>query len=735
MGLAQRKPEQQIEIHGTVERVLFCNPENGYCVVSIRPHSARSDLDGNITAVGYIPGQIRDGSEYVLIGQWTMHPKYGQQFKFTEHRLEMPSSHQGIIRYFTDVAFGVGPKKAKRIIEALGADCLDKIKDDPAVLDELNFLNDYQKQQISEDLNKNTVLAELTSLICGEGVTPKLAAKIYNLFKDDSVNQVKDNPYILAEELWGVGFKVADRVARNVGIEEDSPHRVKACVKYVLRQAGNEGHVYLRPRDVDKQVKALCGAKVDTQKIKGACDELIESGVVIREGNAMYHKDLYGWEVSLANDVKRLLTAPSPLPLIDIRGFIDNNPWDIEFAPEQKEAIEKAINNRISIITGGPGVGKTTVIKAICDMYEEISTRTLILMASPTGRAAKRMEETTGREAKTIHRLLHYNPSEGGFQYNKDDQLPGPGLLIIDEFSMCDVELAAALFEAIPVNMQVVLVGDVDQLPSVGPGYVLGDLIASGKIPTTRLKYNYRQANGSMISAYANMTCEGLAPPQESEGDYEFAEIYEPEEGLVCIAQYIKQLQRNGLSTNIITDFQILAPMHKGKLGTKSLNELAKSLLNPPHEKKPECGQFRLGDKVMVTKNDYTLGVFNGDIGRVVSVCKGTVEVAISNGEQVKFEGEDLGLLQLAYAVTIHKSQGSEFPIVIMPLVRHHYIMLQRNLIYTGMTRARNKLVLVADPQAVKKAVHNNKVERRYSLLAERLQGENEVQEFHSVMQ
>ncbi len=711
-------------VTGTIDRIVFRNTENDYCVLSIRPQDAISDLTPSVTVVGYIP-EPRDGDEYRFSGEWKRHRKFGEQFHIQEYELLLPTTQQGVIRYLESVAYGVGPVTARKIVEALGEDCLSKIKADPGSLRELPFLKPEQAQEIIDDLTANGVQAELSALICREGITPKFAAKIYQKYKTDSIRVVKENPYVLADDIWGVGFKLADKVAGAVGIAPDSPFRVKAAVEYLLREAGGEGHCYLRPRDIVAKAKDLLGMDVGTELIAGAVDELIEASKVIRQGNAVYSWGLHEAECMLADRVKSFLEQ-LPQQVVGLDELVDWAEKDakVEYAPEQQAAIKQALVSPLSIMTGGPGTGKTLTINAICNIYRRLHVVHPIYLASPTGRAAQRMAEATGREAKTLHRLLAYSPFTNRFEHNSDNPLGGPGLVIVDEFSMCDVTLANDLFAALkPGKHQVVLVGDVDQLPSVGPGSVLRDLISCGQVPVTRLKFNYRQAGGSKIAEYANLLTSGLAPPTHSAGDYVYVAVKDDEEAAREVLQAVKQAMKAGLGP---MDFQVLSPMRRGKAGVKALNTAIRDIINPEKKGTPKLGRFRLGDKVMVIKNDYSLGVFNGNLGVIAEVGKGQLTAEI-DGANVTFRGdEELDLLTLAYAATIHKSQGSEFPLVIMPLLRHHYIMLQRNLLYTGMTRARDKLVLISDGFGVKRAAQNDKVEERYSLLAERIRGEGQ---------
>lgn len=697
-------------LEGNIISVRFHNPTSGWSVLSVYKNGYI------VTAVGSLINP-KEGDEYSFSGRWTNHSRFGAQFQFERAELKLPSTRKGIIRYLSSTAYGVGEVRASKIVDTLGENCLEKLQENPDLLNNLDFLTAGQCEEIKRHLRTNKTLAELSALICREGITPSLAAKIVARYGQEAVNLVKENPYRLAEDIEQVGFLIADRIAKAVGVAPNSPYRVQAAVKHILKEAENEGHCYLRPNDFGRKIPELLGPGISVPEIAGAVRTLIDAGLLVRDGDDIYLTEMYRSEVRLAAKM-RALADQRPREILELEVLIDEEQAQrgIIYHQKQRQAIAAALKNGLSIITGGPGTGKTEISKGIIGIYKTLDRRKPVYLCSPTGRAAKRLSEATGKEAKTIHRLLDYHP-EIGFRVNTYNQL-SPGLLLVDEFSMADLPLADALFQACPEDMQVVLIGDVDQLPSVRPGNVLRDAINSGIISTVRLEFIYRQEEGSGISALAHQINQGIMPNLAGGRDVTVIQISSPDEAMPLAVNFAKQAYEQYGPLG----FNVLAPMHKGSSGIKALNEAIRTALNPG-----KGSWYRAGDKVMVIKNSYQWDIFNGDIGVIREVKDDRITVDFGD-KIVEFENEDdgdcasLDLLQLAWASTVHKAQGSEYPACIVVFTNQHWIMLTRNLLYTSITRAKKHLVLICQAQAVEKAVKNNRIEARNSRLAKRLQ-------------
>ncbi len=708
-ALPQRALSNQETLRGTIANVRFYNPKNGWAVLTLHTSNEAISAVGNVV-------NPREGDEYEITGAWIVDKKYGRQFQIQGAEVLLPSTKKGIIRYLASIAHGVGEVKAARIVGALGEGCLDTLQADPGVLDTLTFLTPAQREEIKQHLREHSTVAEVSALICKEGITPNLAAKVVAHFGADAVTVVKEEPYRLTE-IDGIGFLTADKVAMAVGIKPDAPARIQAAITHILSEAENDGHCSLRPNDLVKEIPALLGTDVGVPKIAEAVTTLIAAEILVRDGDDIYLTELHEAETKVAEWVKQL-AAEKPAGIANLEGQISAQETDmgVTFHPKQREAIRMALSSGFSVLTGSPGSGKTLITRCIVAIYKAEHHALPVYLCSPTGRAAKRLSEATGHEASTIHRLLGYVP-EPGFMVNEQEPLK-PGLLLADEASMMDVRLARSLLAGCAQGMQVVLVGDVDQLPSVGPGSVLRDIIDSGAVPVTRLEFIYRQEEGSGISALAHQINQGLMPSLVSDRDVTSIEIHTPDEALPLVIQHAKEAcKESGL-----LGFGVLAPGHRGSAGVKALNEAIRAAVNPGHSTR----NIGIGDKVMVIKNNYQHDVFNGDLGIVRRTDDEGDSVEVDFGDSwVTFGTEDdqapLDILQLAFASTIHKAQGGEYPVCIVVLTRQHWIMLQRNLVYTAVTRAKKRLVVIHQAGALKQAIKNNKIAQRNSRLAERL--------------
>ncbi len=732
-------------LSGTVERVTYYSDETGYCVLRLRPDRRMlagfggADQNGLITIVGNMP-EIQPGEQLKVKGGWTTHAEYGKQFKAENVERSMPATEEGIRRYLASgLIKGVGPVTAKRIVKHFGEDTLDMLDTDPSRVIDVPGVGKYRARKIAEAWAEQQEIKRVMLFLQSHGVNTSLAVKIYKQYGDSAVRVVQEDPYRLAADIWGIGFKTADRIAQNLGLSREAPSRMEAGVVYALNQLTSDGHVYIpRPELVVEAAQLL---EVVADLVDPAVDRLHKQGRVIidsalpaekvpDEPPSVYLRPFYFSEAGAAEKLHALANAPVPSKLrslynADLDSMIDaHTPPGVELAAQQREAVKAAILNRVTVLTGGPGTGKTTTLKVLLDILD--AARHRYQLASPTGRAAKRMSEATGRPARTLHRMLEFSPRDGGFTVNEEAPL-FTDMIIVDEVSMLDLMLFYNLLKAIPPGTHLLLVGDVDQLPSVGAGDVLRDVIASDAAAVIRLNVIFRQEAGSLIIHNAHRINAGEFPDTDNEGDdFFFFGAGTAAEAADFITDIVKNRAPDKFGCDPIEDIQVIAPMYRGAAGVSALNERLQAMLNPPNPKRNERtfgGRiFRVGDKLMQIRNNYDKDVFNGDSGRLAAIDleEQTLSV-LMDGRIVKYDWVELDELVHAYAVSVHRAQGSEYPFVVMPILTQHFIMLQRNLLYTAVTRAERAVILVGSRKAIAIAVNNDKVARRYSHLTTRI--------------
>lgn len=735
-AVPEKPKHSTMKLRGVVERITYQNPENGYTVLKC----AVKNYNDLVTVIGNLL-DVNVGSVLLIDGNWKVDSKYGRQFVAESWEETLPATVFGIEKYLgSGLIKGVGPKFAKRIVGLFGTDTMDVIECDISRLKEVEGIGEKRIRQIHESWERQKEIKNVMLFLQDHGVSTSFAAKIYRQYGNDSIAKVKENPFRLADDIWGIGFKTADSIAEKLGIGKEAFVRLRSGIMYTLSSLADEGHVYAYKGQLIKRATELLEA--EESSIVMTLDQMLADKDVISEpvseekGDAIYLPPFYYAEVGVAAKIKKLLQNPAQdrlwTSLMEARKRTGNRDLSIdvkkieakigmEYDEIQADAIRQAAVSKIMILTGGPGTGKTTTTKGIISAYQSFGLK--ILLAAPTGRAAKRMTETTGLEAKTIHRLLECKPPEG-YQKNEENLLEGD-VLIVDECSMIDLVLMNSLLKAIPAGMRVVLVGDIDQLPSVGAGNVLRDLIDSGVVPVIRLTRIFRQAQTSRIIMNAHRINEGQMPDLSNgkETDFFFTTKEDPEEAVREIVSLVQHKLSRYYRTPS-SQIQVLTPMQKGVVGATNLNLALQEALNPQGDGLRRSGFiFRRDDKVMQIRNNYDKEVFNGDIGIIESVDLQNRTLKVNFDQLVvEYESSELDELVHAYATTIHKAQGSEYPIVVMPVLMNHYVMLQRNLIYTGITRAKKILVMVGTRKALACAVRNVTVHRRNTLLKERLQ-------------
>jgi len=726
------KTNNLTDLQGQIERITFTSEDTGYTVAKVKVYGVREPVTviGNI--VNPTPGEI-----IKMKGEWGNHPKFGEQFKIVFCQTTTPASVHGIEKYLgSGLVKGIGPVMAKRIVKMFQEKTLDVIENEIEKLAAVEGVGQKRIGMIKKAWEEQKEIRAVMIFLQSHGVSSAYAAKIYKRYGNDAIKIVQENPYQLATDIFGIGFLTADKIAQKLGFAKDSELRAQAGILYVLHEMADEGHVYFpyekliekckEMLDIDREIIVLAIAAVSMDKRVVIEDINLNLAEYQENNKAVYLSGYYAAEKYLAERLKKLIAAPKSIRRIDSGKAIKwvQERLSLILAEKQIEAVRRAAENKVMVITGGPGTGKTTIINAILKIFSAIKAG--IMLAAPTGRAAKRLSEATGQEAKTIHRLLEYNMRRGGFQKNEESPLDCD-LLIVDEASMVDTLLMHHLLKALPVNATFIMVGDVNQLPSVGAGNVLRDIIDSGAIEVVQLNEIFRQAKESSIIVNAHRINEGAFPNlianQDKLDDFYFIEQEDPQKALELIISLVKERIPRRFGLNCINDIQVLTPMHKGTVGAGNLNVEIQKALNPGEEGVLRGGRlYKVHDKVMQVVNNYEKEVYNGDIGMISSIDEEAKEVVVVIDErEIIYDYADLDELVHAYAVSIHKSQGSEYPAVVMPILTQHYVMLQRNLLYTGVTRGKKLVVIVGTKKAMAIAVRNNKTQKRYTLLKERI--------------
>ncbi len=712
----------QRELEGVVETIVFRSEDTGYTVCSVRLAEGRDP----VTVVGRCPA-VWVGENLRATGAWARHKQHGYQFEAQTIMCIAPTSAKGIERYLASgMIRGIGKVHAERIVKHFGQDTLRVIEKESQRLQEVEGIGPKRRRMLKESWNEQRTVRDIMIFLQSHGVGTAQAARIYRQYGAAAVAKISENPYRLCSDIWGIGFKTADGVAQSIGIPTESEIRARAGLIYVLQSLMDDGHCFCPAPELILQAQALLD--IPPEVLAEAINVEVAAGRLIREQDNIYLAGLHAAEVTVAEHIERLLQTPAAYKPIDTHRAV---PWAAEhmritFAPAQKKALQVALSRKVSIITGGPGVGKTTIIRALVDVYARRHLK--VLLGAPTGRAAKRMAEATHHDARTLHRMLKYMPKDGTFFHGEATPIEGD-VFILDEVSMIDVRLMCDVLSALPDAATLILVGDQDQLPSVGPGNVLADLIQSGVIPCTRLDHIFRQETGGLIVRNAHHVNHGEPiekPPRGDQvSDFYFIETQDPDQVISRMLDLVRRRIPGKFGFDPLSDIQVLTPMRRNQLGADNLNAILQEALNRGGAEVERFGRtYREGDRVMQIRNNYDKEVYNGDIGHIREVD--TVDqqvIVLIDDRRVKYEFSELDELVHAYACSIHKSQGSEYPAVVILLTTQHFKLLQRNLLYTAITRGKKLVCLVGSSKAVFLATRNNDIRLRRTTLALRLKG------------
>ena len=708
------------ELTGTVESVVFHSEDTGYTVCSVRVRGQRDTL----TVVGNCPA-VWVGEIVHAAGKWIRHKQHGYQFQADTMECVPPTSARGIERYLASgMIRGIGKVNAARIVKKFGEDTLRVIEKESQRLEEVEGIGPKRRRMIKESWAEQHGVRDIMIFLQSHGIGTAQSARIYRHYGSSAPALIREDPYRLCREVWGIGFKTADGIARSIGIPEESELRARAGLIYVLQTLTEEGHCFCPTPELILHAQDLLG--IPAEILGHALNHELEKGALVKDADRIYLAALHRAETDVAAKVSRLVQTPASFKPIVVDKAV---PWaekkmDLQFAPEQARALRMALSEKVSIMTGGPGVGKTTIIRALVDVFK--ARHLTVSLAAPTGRAAKRMEEATRHEAKTIHRMLKFQPKTGRFEHGPDKPLPGD-VFILDEVSMMDVQLMNSFLSALPDRSCLVLVGDTDQLPSVGPGHVLGDLIESGRIACTRLDTIFRQETGGWIVRNAHRVNNGdplELPDSNGLSDFYFLETQEPDDVIRQMLCLVSERIPKRFGLDPLADIQVLTPMRRNQLGADNLNAVLQEKLNPSGSFIERFGRkYRVDDRVMQIRNNYDKDVFNGDIGHIRTVSEIERQLVVSfDNRSITYDFSALDELVLAYACSIHKSQGSEYPAVVILMTTQHFKLLQRNLLYTAITRGRQLACLIGSEKAVGMAIRNNEIRLRRTGLRDRLQ-------------